>query len=489
MNPVSMPAIPTAPASGAANVPGAGKTAAVARGQASRDAQAAFSPALLLMLMAGVQPPVVKAPALNLAGGVPVPQPGAPEVKLDAQGGKIDPATVRVARPGVPAPVVATTFAPALAAVPAPVMARASVAPGSVALAQTAASVAADATAALDAATLDAATLDAAAVKSAAGNATAHHAVPVPATLPGAAPSVDPALAHVQADAATPALPVVPQGLASQSPLPLVPLQVATLSKSSDAAEPRPGTGEQAPATGAAVVEVVRRAAAVAARPGSQKQSGGQDTKQNGGESASSRSAAAGRDAASRPTGLAKSAAAAAAAPAPTPDARAAIDASTTVTKSTAASSSGGDLQPIAGAPADPRLTATDAANVRGTQSDQITLRVEDEQGTEARLRVAVRGRDVRATIVADDPAVAKRLEDGLGTLRQALGDRGFDRATVAVQSTTTARDNAGNNGNARDGQNSRRQSDTESNTTNGRRSDTPDQRSRRRGGRDAGER
>jgi hypothetical protein len=141
---------------------------------------------------------------------------------------------------------------------------------------------------------------------------------------------------------------------------------------------------------------------------------------------------------------------------------------------------------PAAGAPSDPRLAPGAADGARVTRPDQITLRVEGDAGVEARLRVAVRGRDVRATIVADDPALANKLEASLGNLRQALGERGFDRAQLLVQSADATRDVAQP---LREPQTARRHADSDQASQNGRRSDTPEQRSRRHGDRNDAER
>jgi len=114
-----------------------------------------------------------------------------------------------------------------------------------------------------------------------------------------------------------------------------------------------------------------------------------------------------------------------------------------------------------------------------------VTLRIDGDSGAEARVRVAVRGQDVRATIVADDPVLARRLEDGLSGLKQALGDRGFERAQVVVQSTTGSRHDAANDG-SRDTRNPQRdaQRDTAADERKDGRPDG-DAPSRRRPGRD----
>jgi hypothetical protein len=64
----------------------------------------------------------------------------------------------------------------------------------------------------------------------------------------------------------------------------------------------------------------------------------------------------------------------------------------------------------------------------------QATIRIEGEHGLDGRLRVAVRGEQLRATIIAPDADVAKRMESDLGSLQQALRDRGFTQASVSVR-------------------------------------------------------
>ena len=88
----------------------------------------------------------------------------------------------------------------------------------------------------------------------------------------------------------------------------------------------------------------------------------------------------------------------------------------------------------------------------------QVTLSFSGEEGLEGRLRIALRGNVVRATIVARDPEEARALESSLGELRSALGERGFPDARLAVQGTVESR--AGETRPDRDGQHARQQED-----------------------------
>ena len=93
---------------------------------------------------------------------------------------------------------------------------------------------------------------------------------------------------------------------------------------------------------------------------------------------------------------------------------------------------SAGSADPAAGAartaPAPPE------ARTSARPGDQITLHFSGEDGLEGKLRVAVRGQNVRATILADDPVAAERFARGLGGLQRTLLDRGFSEAHLNVQ-------------------------------------------------------
>ena len=133
--------------------------------------------------------------------------------------------------------------------------------------------------------------------------------------------------------------------------------------------------------------------------------------------------------------------------------------------------------------PQDPRLDSIDGGRNALSRPDQVTLRVEGESGEEARLRVAVRGRDVRATIATDDPSLARRLEEGLGSLRNALGDRGFDKSQVLVQGAAV-RAGEGAQEAPRDPLPKKQQQNPDGAPKNGKQPETPEQRSRSRNGR-----
>jgi hypothetical protein len=105
-----------------------------------------------------------------------------------------------------------------------------------------------------------------------------------------------------------------------------------------------------------------------------------------------------------------------------------------------------------AAAPTDPSVGATRAATVpleartAARPGDQITLQFSGEDGLEGQLRVAVRGQNVRATILADDPVSAERFARGVDGLQRALLDRGFAEARVNVQQTARSEGSASGN-------------------------------------------
>ena len=466
MNPVSMPVVPTLPA----------KPGNVASNPASREEQAAFSPALMMMLAAGLGPVPVLPPVVAEAQPAAAPGPLVATIAPAAL-----PAVTNVALTASPAAPEIVKPSPSRVAAPAPAVVAN---PGLPELAANAAAVAP-------------------ATGRANPIATARpQPLPLPdAKLPSVAPQVPEASASTSPDAAiahnSAVVTTVTQTQQAPIAAPIGALaaaaaaQRATQQVEPDAHDTPAAQAAPSEVTGAAVVEVARRAAATAANPVAQQpQQPGSDGKSGTGDGTAGRNAAAARGAKSGAGSRAPGAAAAAvvAPAAATPAAPAAAIASPVTPAVMRPAGETTDAHAVAGPPHDPRLDPAGPANVRGTRSDQVTLRVEGDQGVEARLRVAVRGSDLRATIVADDPALARRLEEGIGNLRQALGERGFERTSVVVQSTTTARGNAGDD-TARDSQPQRRQPDAGSSGPNGRRSDTPDQRSRRRDGRDADER
>lgn len=75
---------------------------------------------------------------------------------------------------------------------------------------------------------------------------------------------------------------------------------------------------------------------------------------------------------------------------------------------------------------------------------DRVTLKFTDDEGTEGRLRVAVRGQSVRATIITGDPAAAQRLGTEVTELQQALDKQGFRESQISVQHMQRAADSAG---------------------------------------------
>lgn len=65
---------------------------------------------------------------------------------------------------------------------------------------------------------------------------------------------------------------------------------------------------------------------------------------------------------------------------------------------------------------------------------DQVTIQLTDEGGEVGRIRVAVNGPTVRATIIPHDPALADRLNGNLRELRRSLEERGFAEPRVTIQ-------------------------------------------------------
>ena len=70
---------------------------------------------------------------------------------------------------------------------------------------------------------------------------------------------------------------------------------------------------------------------------------------------------------------------------------------------------------------------------------DQVTIQFADEGGEVGRIRVAVNGPTVRATIIPHDPALAERLTGNLRELRRSLEERGFSEPRVTVQAPRSA--------------------------------------------------
>ena len=88
-----------------------------------------------------------------------------------------------------------------------------------------------------------------------------------------------------------------------------------------------------------------------------------------------------------------------------------------------------------------PRLPSSVVAHVglqpRSAEAEShprmVTLQVNAPDGSVARVRVALVGENVRATIVAE-PAAASMLEAALPELHRALGDRGFHDSQLSIR-------------------------------------------------------
>jgi hypothetical protein len=70
----------------------------------------------------------------------------------------------------------------------------------------------------------------------------------------------------------------------------------------------------------------------------------------------------------------------------------------------------------------------------RGQPLQSITLRVEDAEGQDHRIRVDLRGGEVHADITAASGSQARAISEALPELRQRLGAQGLDTAAVHVR-------------------------------------------------------
>jgi hypothetical protein len=68
-----------------------------------------------------------------------------------------------------------------------------------------------------------------------------------------------------------------------------------------------------------------------------------------------------------------------------------------------------------------------------------VTVRLDGEGGTDARIRVGLRGSTVGASIDAADPATAASLRAHVAELREALTRQGLDPASLTVRATARA--------------------------------------------------
>ena len=63
-----------------------------------------------------------------------------------------------------------------------------------------------------------------------------------------------------------------------------------------------------------------------------------------------------------------------------------------------------------------------------------VTIELQADGEATTRMRVALRGSTVMATIVAPDSDVAQQLSSNMGELRRALADRGFTDSSIAIR-------------------------------------------------------
>jgi hypothetical protein len=110
---------------------------------------------------------------------------------------------------------------------------------------------------------------------------------------------------------------------------------------------------------------------------------------------------------------------------------------------------------------------------------DRVMLQFSGEGGLEGRVRVAVRGQSLHATIVSPDRETAQRLQSEIGDLQRALAERGFTDARVAIQETRST----GPTGTRHGGHDESRAREDRGGAPHGNeeKRDTPGERSRRR--------
>ena len=82
----------------------------------------------------------------------------------------------------------------------------------------------------------------------------------------------------------------------------------------------------------------------------------------------------------------------------------------------------------------DSRLASESGTPSWVRSSHRVVLDFAGEDGVEGRLRVALRGDRVHATIVSRDPGTARRLGNDLNELERALSSRGFTQSHLSVQ-------------------------------------------------------
>jgi hypothetical protein len=78
--------------------------------------------------------------------------------------------------------------------------------------------------------------------------------------------------------------------------------------------------------------------------------------------------------------------------------------------------------------------TAADEPLIQPKSEGRVTLKFTDDGGVEGRLRVALRGQSVRATIVSADPATVERIGAGVPELQRVLDRQGFRDPQITVQ-------------------------------------------------------
>jgi hypothetical protein len=70
--------------------------------------------------------------------------------------------------------------------------------------------------------------------------------------------------------------------------------------------------------------------------------------------------------------------------------------------------------------------------------ADQVTLQFQGEGGLEGRVRIALRGEAVHASILSSDAGTLARFAGEAGSLKRALDDQGFSNARITVHDLRT---------------------------------------------------
>lgn len=129
--------------------------------------------------------------------------------------------------------------------------------------------------------------------------------------------------------------------------------------------------------------------------------------------------------------------------PASTGAGRPASESSGAVTGARATSASDAVLPDEDAEPAAPSMRSPETQDAPDTSTashaaatGRVTLRFEEEGGSSGRMRLAVRGRALHATIVSSDTDSVRRWNDDIESLHRSLLNQGFAEARVTVRQT-----------------------------------------------------